>query len=164
MANECRDLVNRFRLSRRSFIAASAAFAASRGATAAPNRREIAFEHGVASGDPLHDRVILWTRISPPNWYDEIEVQWQVARDPKMQRVVANGRVTTSLWRDFTVKVDVDGLEPAQTYYYRFEAPGARSVVGRTRTLPRADAQAARLASVSCANLPIGLFNVYALI
>jgi alkaline phosphatase D len=164
MANECRESPNRFRLSRRSFLAASAAFAASRGVLAAQNRRDFAFDHGVASGDPLHDRVILWTRVSPPNWYDEVEVTWRVARDPKMQRVVANGRVTTSLWRDFTVKADVTGLEPAQTYYYQFEAPGTRSPLGRTRTLPRENALAARLATVSCANLPMGLFNVYALI
>jgi alkaline phosphatase D len=164
MANECLEFTDRFRWNRRSFIAAAAMLAASHGACAARDRRENSFDHGVASGDPLHDRVILWTRVTPSNWYDEIEVKWQVARDPKMQRVVANGRFTTSLWRDFTVKVDAGGLEPAQTYYYRFEAPGARSIVGRTRTLPRENAQAARLATVSCANLPMGLFNVYALI
>jgi alkaline phosphatase D len=164
MANECRAPMHRFRLTRRSFLAAAAVLAASRGAQPAGARGAASFEHGVASGDPLHDRVILWTRVTPPNWFDEIEVKWQVARDPKMQRVIARGLVTTSLWRDFTVKVDVDGLEPAQTYYFRFETPGARSLIGRTRTLPRDDAQAARLAVVSCANLPMGFFNVYALL
>lgn len=164
MANECPGFTDRFRWSRRSFITAAAMLAATRGLPAAPGRRGNSFEHGVASGDPLHDRVILWTRVSPSNWFDEVDVKWQVARDPKMRQVVSSGRFTTSLWRDFTVKVDAGGLEPAQTYYYRFEAPGARSVVGRTRTLPRDDARAARLAVVSCANLPMGLFNVYALI
>ena len=75
MANECLEFTDRFRWSRRSFIAAATMLAASRGIQAAGSRRGNSFDHGVASGDPLHDRVILWTRISPANWYDEIEVK-----------------------------------------------------------------------------------------
>jgi alkaline phosphatase D len=163
MANECRELVNRFHLSRRTFIAAALALAAGRDAGAATPRRGNAFDHGVASGDPLPDRVIIWSRVTPKNWERGLAVKWRVARDPQMRQVVARGRVETSILRDFAVKVDVLGLQPAQTYYYQFSTHGARSVVGRTRTLPL-DAQAARLAMVSCANLPAGLFNVYALV
>jgi alkaline phosphatase D len=163
MANECLEIVNRFRVSRRSFLAAALALAASRGGLAGGLRRGNSFDHGVASGDPLHDRVIIWSRLTPKSWEHAVAVEWRVARDPQMRQVVAKGRVETDILRDFTVKVDVTGLEPAQTYYYRFSAHGARSVIGRTRTLPR-DAQAARLAMVSCSNLPAGLFNVYALI
>jgi len=150
--------------SRRNFLAAAAAFAASSGAIAAQGRQKPSFNHGVASGDPLHDRVILWTRVTTPNWYDDVEVKWQVARDPGMRRVVARGQASANVWRDFTVKVDVDCLDPADTYYYQFSTGGERSVVGRTRTLPRGPASAARLAMASCSNLPAGLFNVYALI
>jgi alkaline phosphatase D len=144
------------------------AFAASPGAHAA-GRRSVSFHHGVASGDPLHDRVVLWTRVTPSRWERDVTVKWRLARDPNMRHLVAKGRVKTNILRDFTVKVDVDGLEPEQTYYYRFSVGGlgtrsAHSMVGRTRTLPLAGAQSARLAVASCANLPMGLFNVYALI
>lgn len=153
--------------SRRLFLAAGMAFAA--GARAAGRRHPLSFDHGVASGDPLHDRVILWTRVTPSNWEHDVSVKWKVARDVKMRRVVAKGRVKTNILRDFTVKIDVDGLDPGQTYYYQFtasgfSASGAHSMIGRTRTLPLTNAQAARVAVASCANLPMGLFNVYALI
>jgi alkaline phosphatase D len=150
-------------LSRRSFLATAAAFAASAGVQASQGRQEISFRHGVASGDPLQDRVILWTRVTAPNWYDDVEVKWHVARDPKFRKIVVQGRANANVWRDFTVKVDVDGLEPGRTYYYCFTAGGEQSVTGRTRTLPR-HASSARLAMVSCSNLPQGFFNVYALI
>jgi alkaline phosphatase D len=148
-------------LDRRTFLAAATAFAASPGALAFGRR--VSFDHGVASGDPLHDRVVVWTRVTPTNLEHGLTVKWRVARDARMRQVVAKGRARTDILRDFTVKVDVDGLDAAQTYYYQFTAHGARSPIGRTRTLPLAT-QAARLASVSCANLPAGLFNVYALI
>jgi alkaline phosphatase D len=163
MDNECLENVNRFLVNRRSFIAAAAALAASPGALAAGHRRGHSFDHGVASGDPLHDRVIIWSRVTPANWERGVTVKWRVARDARMRQIVARGRVETDILRDFTIKVDVTGLEPARTYYYEFSTHGARSPVGRTRTLP-VNAQAARLATVSCSNLPAGLFNVYALI
>lgn len=150
--------------SRRKFLAASAALTAAGSVAAHDIRRGGSFQHGVASGDPLHDRVILWTRVTPNRWFDEVDVKWQVARDSKMRRIVATGRANTGVWRDFTVKVDVDGLDDAHTYYYQFSVEGERSPVGRTRTLPRGRVDAARLAVVSCSNLPAGLFNVYALI
>lgn len=151
-------------LSRRSFLAAAAAFTASSGAQASHGRQRVSFGHGVASGDPLHDRVIIWTRVTTPNWYDDVEVKWQVARDPKMRKVIAHGKTSANVYRDFTVKVDVDCLEPAHTYYFQFSAAGERSVIGRMRTLPRGHVNSARLAVVSCSNLPAGLFNVYALV
>ena len=69
----------------------------------------------------------------------------------------------TGAARDFTVKVDATGLEPGTTYYYRFESLGARSAIGRTRTLPAAGVSRLRLGVVSCSNLPQGYFNAYAL-
>lgn len=151
-------------VSRRKFLAAAAALAAASSGVQAHQGRRPSFEHGVASGDPLHDRVILWTRVTTQRWHDDIEVKWQVARDPKMRRIVAAGRTSANIWRDFTVKVDVDNLDAAHTYYYQFSAQGERSPIGRTRTLPRGRTDAARLAVASCSNLPAGLFNVYALI
>ena len=119
------------------------------------------FPHGVASGDPLADRVVLWTRVRPALSRTP-DVRWQVAEDPAFARVVASGAVRTAAVRDFTVKVDAGGLEPATTYYYRFQADGAASPIGRTRTLPREGASHLRLALVSCSNYPYGFFNVYA--
>jgi alkaline phosphatase D len=77
------------------------------------------FEHGVASGDPLADRVVIWTRITPAGT-DPVVVDWVVASDVDLADVVRSGTVTTDGNRDFTVKVDVTGLEPATTYFYGF--------------------------------------------
>lgn len=124
------------------------------------------FRHGVASGDPLPDGVVLWTRCSPSvpepeTEPDPVPVAWQVARDPGMCDVVAAGRAETRAEHDFTVKVDVDGLEPGTTYHYRFEASGEASPVGRTRTAPAGMAAGLRLGLVSCASYSAGYFNAY---
>ncbi len=150
-------------ITRRHFVSATLAVAAASSVQRAYGARHgESFQHGVASGDPLQDRVILWSRVTTPNLYED--VRWTVARDPGMRRVVASGRVRTDITRDFTVKVDVSGLAPGHTYYYQFAARGERSPVGRTRTLPQGGVDGARLAVASCSNLPYGLFNVYALI
>ena len=119
------------------------------------------FRHGVASGDPLSDRVILWTRVTPKSPTGSQTVSWIVARDPKLAQVVARGEAQTGAARDFTVKLDATGLQPATTYYYRFESIGERSAIGRTRTLPTAGVSKVRLGVVSCSNLPFGYFNAY---
>ena len=121
--------------------------------------QEAVFAHGVASGDPLADRVLLWTRVSG-SADDRVAVRWQVARDPGMREVVAEGEGATGPGRDYTFKVTAPGLKPGTTYHYRFEALGEQSPVGRTRTLPR-NTDHVRLAFVSCSNLPFGWFNVY---
>lgn len=119
------------------------------------------FVHGVASGDPLTDGILLWTRISGASPTARPAVRWEVARDERFRSVAARGELATDAGRDFTVKVDVRGLEAGTSYYYRFEAAGERSPVGRTRTLPAADAARIRLALASCASLPHGFFNAY---
>jgi alkaline phosphatase D len=120
------------------------------------------FRHGVASGDPLADRVILWTRVTPSGTALAQKVSWQVARDPKFANTVARGDVETGAARDFTVKLDARGLEPATTYYYRFQSGGEQSPIGRTKTLPLENVARVRLGVVSCSNLPQGYFNAYA--
>lgn len=120
------------------------------------------FRHGVASGDPQRDRVVLWTRVTPGRPGEVVDVGWMVARDARMSRPVASGSLRTSGDRDYTVKLDAVALEPGTTYYYRFSARGARSPVGRTRTLPARPTRRVRLAVVSCSNFPFGFFNVYA--
>ena len=122
------------------------------------------FSHGVASGDPLADRVMLWSRVTPPptrSAIGPIEVAWLVAADERLTQVVARGTAPAAPDRDFTVKIDAAGLQPGRTYYYAFDAGGQRSPIGRTRTLPANGAGRVRLAVVSCSNYPAGYFNAY---
>ena len=118
------------------------------------------FDHGVASGDPLHDGFILWTRVSGASGRS-LPVRWLVADDPDMTQIVRQGVAWTDEWSDYTVKVDVRGLPPGSGFYYRFEIDDAESIVGRTRTLPLGAVERARFAVVSCSNYPAGYFNVY---
>lgn len=122
------------------------------------------FRHGVASGDPLADGVILWTRVTGADGRDRVEVDWKVATDPDMRDVVDRGTMTTRAGRDFTVKVEPVGLSPGMTYYYQFGALGHDSVIGRTKTLPVGGVDRLRLGVASCSNYPFGFFNAYALI
>ncbi|MDY0105615.1 MAG: alkaline phosphatase D family protein, partial [Giesbergeria sp.] len=124
---------------------------------------EVRFVHGVASGDPLADRVMLWTRVTAPAGHTaDIPVQWELASDAAFTTVVAKGQTTATAAKDFTVKVDATGLQPATTYHYRFTAYAAQSASARTRTLPTGSVAQVRLAVFSCANYPAGYFNVYA--
>ncbi|WP_351228427.1 alkaline phosphatase D family protein [Streptomyces sp. NPDC002133] len=147
-------------------VAASALAASS----AAADGQGPAFLHGVASGDPLPDGVLLWTRVTPAP--DAVpgsgkgpatEVSWEVAEDKGFATVVAGGRTTTTAASDHTVKVDVRGLRPAAVHYFRFTAGTAVSPVGRTRTAPATDAAApgVRFGVVSCANWESGYFSAY---
>ena len=121
---------------------------------------KLAFLHGVASGDPLSDRVILWTRVTP-EFPEPVRVRYRVARDAQMRQVVAVADVITDASRDFTVKVDPTGLLPGQHYWYEFEAGGVRSPVGRTKTLPVGGVERLRFAFTSCSNYPAGYFSTY---
>mgnify|MGYP003667211316 CR=1 FL=1 len=119
------------------------------------------FNHGVASGDPLTDRVILWTRVTPVEDGDVV-VAWQVAADADFADIVAEGDGVTTADVDYTVKVDAQELQPGTAYYYRFMTGDNTSPTGRTRTLPSGTVAAASFAVVSCSNYPAGFFNVYA--
>ena len=118
------------------------------------------FYHGVASGDPTASGVLLWTRVTPPTDL-VVPVTWRVATDPDLATVVQSGRVQADRSTDYTVQVDVSGLQPGTTYYYGFAALGANSVTGRTRTAPAAAVDHLRFAFASCANYQQGYFNAY---
>lgn len=119
------------------------------------------FLHGVASGDPLADRVVLWTRVT--GGAGTVPVRWTVALDPQLRRVVRRGTAQATPQRDRAVKVDVGGLAPATTYWYAFEALGRRSMVGRTRTAPPAgSSERLRFAVVTCSKYETGFYNAYA--
>jgi len=118
------------------------------------------FAHGVASGDPLADAVILWTRVSPSS-PGAVRVDWEIASDPGFARVVAGGAVMTDESLDYTVKVDATGLAAGTTYYYRFDAQLRTSPIGRTRTAPSGPVDQVRVAVVSCSKYSRGLFLAY---
>jgi alkaline phosphatase D len=117
------------------------------------------FGFGVASGDPLADRVIIWTRANRLS--ESVQLQWEVALDASFNNMVRTGTALAELAHDSTVKVDVTGLQPATTYFYRFKNGSVTSETGRTRTLPLGSVQQVKLGVFSCAAYSIGQFHVY---
>ena len=120
------------------------------------------FYHGVASGDPISDAVILWTRFTDDTLSnDSVEINWRIATDTSMSNVVNSGNGYAHLNNDWTFKVDASGLSPDTWYYYDFESLGYHSIRGRTKTAPTGDNDSARFAVVSCSNYEHGYFNAY---
>ncbi|GGT36195.1 phosphodiesterase/alkaline phosphatase D [Streptomyces kurssanovii] len=162
--------------SRRTVVKAAAATAVAApvlAATASPARaadQAPVFLHGIASGDPLPDGVLLWTRVTPSadalpgsGRGADTEVAWEVAEDLGFTRIAARGTTVSKAVSDHTVKVDVRGLRPGTSYWYRFTAGDAVSPAGRTRTAPATDAATpgVRFGVVSCANWEAGWFSAY---
>jgi alkaline phosphatase D len=119
------------------------------------------FYHGVASGDPLSDRVIIWTRVTPEDSVNKIAVRWEIAEDKNFKKTSKKGSAITSPSKDYTVKVDVTGLKPGTKYYYRFSAFNKTSMVGETKTIASSKIDSLKFAVVSCSNWEFGYFNGY---
>jgi alkaline phosphatase D len=157
-------------MSRRRFLATAAALgAAAAWAGAVARQSKIAwreereaYPEGVASGDPLPDSVILWTRY-PSSVGTVAKLRVEVAQDPAFRQVVASASATALADSDWTCRVLVGHLKPSTTYWYRFTAAnGAGSRVGRTRTAPiDTAAYPARFAFISCQNVTQGAQNAY---
>ena len=128
------------------------------------------FTLGVASGDPLPDGVVLWTRLATEPLMGggmgptPIDVEWLVARDESMKGVVRSGTAVAAPELAHSVHVEVGGLEPDRVYWYRFRAGGVESPIGRTRTAPAPVAmpQALRFAFASCQNYAHGYYTAHA--
>ncbi|NMG31027.1 alkaline phosphatase D family protein [Aromatoleum evansii] len=118
------------------------------------------FLHGVASGDPLSDRVILWTRVTPERPGPQTVV-WQIAADADFRHIHRTGFFVTGPRQDYTVKVDATGLTADTTYFYRFRVGEQFSRTGRTRTLPVGPTEQVKLLVFSCSNYPAGYFHAY---
>ena len=118
------------------------------------------FDCGIASGDPTQDSVMIWTRLDVGETKAPQKVSWQMARDKNMRRIIAAGMAETDATRDFTVKVDLTGLDAGRTYYYRFTHGDISSPIGRTKTLPNGGRL--RLGVAACSNHPAGYFHAYA--
>ncbi|HWA26707.1 MAG TPA: alkaline phosphatase D family protein [Lacunisphaera sp.] len=164
-------------LTRRSFLARSASFAAAAlvsnrafGAVGPVRLPAYPFTLGVASGDPVPDGVVLWTRLAPrprePGGgmpAEAVAVDWQVADDERFARIVQQGTVAADPAWAHAVHVEATGLRPDRWYWYRFKAAGEFSPVGRTRTAPAAGAAAERLrfAFASCQKYETGYYTAY---
>src|SRR5689334_402829 len=121
---------------------------------------KVQFLHGVASGDPTQNKIIIWTRVTPDT-PGPVPVTWKLSSDPEFKHGVKRGVFMTGPERDYTVKIDVPNLEAGQTYHYYFSVGGAASFAGKTKTLPAAGLADYRMAVVSCSNWPFGFFNAY---
>ncbi|MEM9938374.1 MAG: alkaline phosphatase D family protein [Pseudomonadota bacterium] len=127
----------------------------------------VTFEHGVASGDPLTDRVILWTRVTIDGEYPQapVPISYGVFADEAKTQPVVYGVASANPGSDFTVKVDAEGLEPGTAYYYRFVAKTTSgdisSPIGRTKTTAASGDAPVRFAVISCSNFPFGYFHAY---
>ncbi len=120
------------------------------------------FAFGVASGDPLADRVILWTHAKAQDSNATIPLTWQVATDAAFNNIVSSGRAEATEANGFTTKVDATGLNPGTDYFYRFIGDqNTFSTVGTTRTLPAASAASVKFAVFSCSLYSEGFFNAY---
>lgn len=166
---------DRRRLLTLTWAAAALAFTApvASGSTARASERRFSgdpFTLGVASGDPLPDSVVLWTRLALAPFEPDggmgdraYPVQWQVAADERFRHVVRSGTAIALPAEAHSVHVDVRGLKPGRTYYYRFRAGGVTSPVGRTRTAPALGARVRSfaLAFASCQSWPGGYYTAY---
>jgi alkaline phosphatase D len=162
-------------LSRRAFLAAAAAAA---GGTMLSCRSAggplllpgYPFALGVASGDPAPDGVVLWTRLAPRPLEEgggmpagPVEVAWILAEDEQVTQGVRRGVAVALPELAHSVHVEVAGLDPGRPYWYRFQAAGAQSPLGRTRTLPSPSSlpERLRLGLASCQHWEQGLFTAY---
>ncbi|RZQ65377.1 alkaline phosphatase D family protein [Amycolatopsis suaedae] len=125
------------------------------------------FTLGVASGDPVADGVVLWTRLAPQPLAEEqplpdtVQVDWTVAADRDFRRVVSSGSVAATAARGHSVHVPLRGLEPGLRYYYRFTALGRTSRTGRTRTAPDGRVTRVRFASANCQAFHDGFYAAH---
>lgn len=154
-------------ISRRDFLRVSGIMASSltistglSACTEENNQQNANFNHGVASGDPLENSVIIWTRVTPLDLEETINVNYEVATDNKFENLVHSGVETTTKSKDFTIKIDVLNLTAGTKYYYRFKVGNKISPIGEAKTLP-IETQKVEFAVFSCANYPNGYFNAY---
>ncbi|QGK71469.1 alkaline phosphatase [Allosaccharopolyspora coralli] len=129
------------------------------------------FTLGVASGDPLPDGVVLWTRLAPTPTADDgkggmpdkvVPVQWEIAEDERFSKIVQKGTADAAPEMGHSVHVEPEGLRAGAEYFYRFKAGNAVSPVGRTRTAPAPDAMdELTMCFTSCSHFGQGYFTAY---
>jgi alkaline phosphatase D len=159
-------------LSRRNFIKNSAfltgaawlsssVFGCSSTGATAKNSSAIEFLHGVASGDPLTDSLILWTKVTPAQQVDAVQLLLEVSDSPDFGKVQHQQLCLARKEANYCCKVDLTGLQPGRSYYYRFSDSNTVSATGHGKTLPAGSVSEVRFAVLSCSNYPAGYFHVY---
>lgn len=141
----------------------------SRWVGAQPRFPDYPFKLGVASGEPLPDSVVIWTRLAPDPLKGggmpdrPVPVQWQVATDETMSRVVRRGNFVARPELGHSVHVEVGGLDPNRYYWYQFKVGREISPVGRTKTAPIPSDQnnQFRFAFASCQAWQAGYYAAY---
>ncbi len=132
------------------------------GFATAATAHTVRFDHGIASGDPAADGAVLWTRATVVEGGGDVALDWHVADGPDA-KPLRSGKITARAAADHTAKVEVSRLAAGRDYWFWFAGPdGARSPVGRFRTLPRGRVDQLTIAVASCQLYPGGLFNAYA--
>ena len=121
------------------------------------------FYHGVASGDPGQDEVVIWTKITP-DYVDVLEVKWMLSTDSRQDNIIKQGTIKTDSTRGFTVKKLVVGLKPDTYYWYSFTFEGKKSLIGRTKTLPAGNKDSVTFVTVVCNAYEGGYFNAFRII
>lgn len=117
------------------------------------------FYYGVASGDPTHESVLIWTKVYTP--LTETKLSWQISEDESFKNIIQEGDALALAENNHSVMVEVSGLKSRQTYFYRFIHEGKASITGRCKTLPTGEVNRLKLLVMSCANLEAGYFNAY---
>ena len=131
-----------------------------------PHFSDYPFKLGVASGEPGTDGFVIWTKLAPDPLNGRglgnqaIPVRWEVAVDPDLQNIVQRGEALATPDWGHSVHVEIGGLNPGRTYWYRFQSGGEISRVGRTITFPT-DPSRLRFAVASCQNYEMGYFGAY---
>lgn len=94
-----------------------------------PGPETTPFVDGVAAGDATPTAAMFWTRFpnSSPDGSLEITTDSKFKTISQTVPVPAGGQ---------SAKVDVSGLSPATTYFYRFKQGTATSAIGRVVTAP----------------------------
>lgn len=139
----------------------SSVFGCSSTVKVAKNNSPIQFLHGVACGDPLTDRLILWTKVTPAQQPDSVQLLLEVSENADFSTVKHQQLCLARKEADYCCKVDLTGLMPGRSYYYRFSDSTTQSTTGHGKTLPIGSVAQVRFAVVSCSNYPAGYFHVY---
>lgn len=138
-------------------------------AIAQPKFSAYPFSLGVASGDPLPDSVVIWTRLAPQPLNGggmpskPVAVQWQVAADENMRQIIRSGTAIATPELAHSIHVEVYGLQPWRWYWYQFRVGDELSPIGRTRTAPGRGESAEKLtfAFASCQDWQNGYYTAY---
>ena len=118
------------------------------------------FYHGVASGDPTEESVIIWTKVTLDQKVKKADISWELAEDISFNTIIQKGKGQVNANSDFSLKVDVSGLKAGKKYFYRFHYKDKNSIIGETRTLPN-NASEISIAFTACSNYEWGYFNNY---